>query len=274
MATNFTLNEISSIRLKEQDYHLKNIAFHGTAAEWANHADYVPKAGEIIVYDAATGEEEAKIKVGDGTTVVGELSFITDICARADLLKKKPGRLVEGETFTYTNSENTEVTAVAKTGAEIFNDLTGNVATGVCSHAEGSSTIASGNHAHAEGMGTTAGGTASHAEGIATRASGQGSHAEGEGTVAVYTGYGPQHVQGKYNVIDTSGIYAHIVGGGSEDEPRNIHTVDYNGIGWYPNIYLGGNDEHTATIKGFYVHNSTTNLPEVVEGAILIAYDE
>ena len=277
MATNFTLNEISSIRLKEQDYHLKNIAFHGTAAEWANHADYVPKAGEIIVYDAATGEEEAKIKVGDGTTVVGELSFITDICARADLLKKKPGRLVEGEELTYTDYSNggVETIATAETGAEIFNDLNNNAAIGEYSHAEGERTVAINTCAHAEGCYTMAKGSASHAEGIMTRASGQGSHAEGEGTVAVHTRYGPQHVQGKYNVIDTSGIYAHIVGGGSEDEPRNIHTVDYDGIGWYPNIYLGGNDEHTATIKGFYVHNSTTSLPTtVIDGAILIAYDE
>lgn len=275
MATNFTLNEISSIRLKEQDYHLKNIAFHGTAAEWANHADYVPKAGEIIVYDAATGEEEAKIKVGDGTTVVGELSFITDICARADLLKKKPGRLVEGEELTYTDYSNggVETIATAETGAEIFNDLNNNAAIGKYSHAEGERTVAINTCAHAEGCYTMAAGSASHAEGIMTRASGQGSHAEGEGTVAVRTEYGPQHVQGAYNVKDIYGIYAHIIGGGTEDEPRNIHTVDYGGIGWYPNIYLGGNGQDTATIKGFYVHNSTSTLPDVVDGAILIAYD-
>lgn len=206
--------------------------------------------------------------------------FIPSSIARSseveEMVNKKPGRLIEGEELTYTDYSNggVETIATAETGAEIFNDLNNNAAIGKYSHAEGERTVAINTCAHAEGYYTMAAGSASHAEGIMTRASGQGSHAEGEGTVAVYTSYGPQHVQGKYNVIDTSGIYAHIVGGGSEDEPRNIHTVDYDGIGWYPNIYLGGNDEHTATIKGFYVHNSTTSLPAVVNGAILIAYDE
>ena len=39
-----------------------------------------------------------------------------------------------------------------------------------------------------------------------------------------------QHVQGKYNVEDTEGTYAHIVGGGTDDTSRaNIHTLDWNG---------------------------------------------
>ena len=79
---------------------------------------------------------------------------------------------------------------------------------------------------HAEGYLTIANGMASHAEGVSTTAI-DGSHAEGVYTKAssIY-----QHVQGKYNIEDTSSTYAHIVGGGTGDSNRkNIHTLDWNG---------------------------------------------
>ena len=63
--------------------------------------------------------------------------------------------------------------------AEIFNDYTHNVATGIFSHAEGGSTKAIGQSSHAEGDSTTASGDSSHAEGWNTTASGDYSHAEG-----------------------------------------------------------------------------------------------
>ena len=37
------------------------------------------------------------------------------------------------------------------------------------------------------------------------------------------------HVQGKYNVEDTENKYAHIVGGGEYGNPKNIHTLDWEG---------------------------------------------
>ena len=72
---------------------------------------------------------------------------------------------------------------------------------------------------HAEGQHTTASGEVSHAEGLYTTASGQYSH-----------------VQGKYNIEDTENKYAHIVGGGkNENNRRNIHTIDWSG-----NAYFAG----------------------------------
>lgn len=54
---------------------------------------------------------------------------------------------------------------------------------------------------------------------------------EGVGTIA----YSPeQHVQGRYNVVDTNGEYAHIVGNGTGVDSRsNAHTVDWAGNAWY-----------------------------------------
>ena len=68
--------------------------------------------------------------------------------------------------------------------AEIFNDYTYNVATGIFSHAEGERTKAIGQSSHAEGWNTTASGDSSHAEGWNTTASGDRSHAEGLVTTA------------------------------------------------------------------------------------------
>lgn len=145
--------------------------------------------------------------------------------------------------------------------AEIFNDYSTNKASGFCSHAEGSnttasghsshtegfSTTASGNHSHAEGNDTTSSGGFSHAEGYSTTASGYGSHsegvsttasvayshAEGEGTTAASQ---HQHAQGKFNVVDSSGTYAFIIGNGTSTSARhNAFAIDWNGL-----IYVNG----------------------------------
>lgn len=110
----------------------------------------------------------------------------------------------------------------------------GTTASGFSTHAEGSNTIASGMHAHAEGNNTKAGGVYSHAEGSNTEAKGN-----------------TQHVQGKYNVIDESNKYAHIVGGGtSNDKRKNIHTLDWEGNAEYAG-------DVAATVNGEKVSMST-----------------
>ena len=107
---------------------------------------------------------------------------------------------------------------------EIFNDYENNVASGSYSHAEGSYTEASGHWSHAEGYHAKAYGQWSHAEGYATKARGQA-----------------QHVQGKYNIEDTAGDYAHIVGNGTSSVRANIHTLDWDGGAWYKGgIKVGG----------------------------------
>ena len=114
------------------------------------------------------------------------------------------GRDVSGRNFTIDGS-----TVLAYPGAEIFNDYSGNIASGSCSHAEGGYTTASGGSSHAEGYSTTASGQMSHAEGNDTTASGYYSHAEGRYTTAsgvsshaegyFTTASDYQHSSGKYN---------------------------------------------------------------------------
>ena len=113
------------------------------------------------------------------------------------------------------------------------------IASGDYSHAEGNYTEATGSSSHAEGQNTEANGNFSHAEGEGTEANGKASHAEGQSTIASgdYS-----HAQGKYNVEDTSGTYAHIVGNGTGTSARsNAHTVDWSGNGWFAgDVYIGG----------------------------------
>lgn len=54
--------------------------------------------------------------------------------------------------------------------------------------------------------------------------------AEGKGTAAMGEA---QHVEGKYNLSDSS-TYAHIVGNGKSDSERsNAHTIDWSGNAWF-----------------------------------------
>lgn len=135
-------------------------------------------------------------------------------------------------------------------------------ASGQYCHAEGYGTISKGDATHAEGRGTTASGFSTHAEGSNTIASGMNAHAEGNNTKAggVYSHAegsnteakgNTQHVQGKYNVIDESNKYAHIVGGGtSNDKRKNIHTLDWEGNAEYAG-------DVAATVNGKKVSMST-----------------
>jgi hypothetical protein len=148
-----------------------------------------------------------------------------------------------------------------------------NFALGANSHVEGSSTIALGYASHAEGgkvdgdeSGPVASGTFSHAEGRFTKAEGDGSHSEGrlteargnythtEGNCTVAVG-NYQHVQGQWNEIDTVGsnnmsTYAHIIGNGtSENDRKNIHTVDWNGNAWFKGDVTVGGETPTSGIK-------------------------
>lgn len=64
-----------------------------TAANWAKATNFIPKAGEIIVYN----DEPPRIKIGDGSTAVGDLGFVTN----SYTLTKS------GNTITLTASDGT-----------------------------------------------------------------------------------------------------------------------------------------------------------------------
>ena len=65
MATNFVNKNISSINIGNVKYNLKSVPFHATEAEWLS-ISYIPKQGEIIVYDKDNSHNYLRFKTGDG----------------------------------------------------------------------------------------------------------------------------------------------------------------------------------------------------------------
>ena len=141
------------------------------------------------------------------------------------------------------------------------------IASGVKSHAEGDSTTASNSFSHAEGNHTKANGESSHAEGFYTEASGDSSHAEGSNTTALSD---CQHVQGRYNIEDTEGKYAHIVGNGTNTSKSNAHTLDWEGNAWFAGKLSqeGTPTEDKDLVTKKYVDDSRDNLVSNIYGRV------
>ena len=57
--------------LKTRIYHK-----HDTEANWNKATNFIPKAGEIIIYDADQNYSYPRIKIGDGLTAIINLKFI------------------------------------------------------------------------------------------------------------------------------------------------------------------------------------------------------
>lgn len=144
----------------------------------------------------------------------------------------------------YAHAEGYDTTA---SGAYAHAEGYSTIANASTTHAEGAYCSASCTYGHAEGYNTSVGTSASagHAEGYGSKANGTASHAEGYYTIASAS---YQHTQGRYNVEDKSNEYAHIVGNGTNTANRkNIHTLDWSGIGWYSGtVLVGGTSQADA----------------------------
>ena len=183
--------------------------------------------------------------------------------SKMDALKENP---VFTGSFSQNRKESSQVGDYSH--AEGYNTT----ASGKYSHAEGYMTTASGKYSHAEGYNTTASGERSHAEGDGATASGWFSHAEGNnatssGGISHAEGYRTiasgnySHVQGKYNIDDSDGKYASIVGNGTSDTARsNAHTLDWEGNAWY-----AGTVEGTAMIVKSSTSGSTKKFKITVD---------
>lgn len=50
---------------------------HDTEENWLKATNFIPKNGEIIIYDVDVNNSIARFKIGDGTTPVNQLSFVS-----------------------------------------------------------------------------------------------------------------------------------------------------------------------------------------------------
>ena len=61
--------------MAEKQFNGRIIQKHDSEANWEKAINFIPKAGEIIIYDTDETHTEPRIKIGDGTNVVKNLHF-------------------------------------------------------------------------------------------------------------------------------------------------------------------------------------------------------
>lgn len=56
----------------------RTIQIHDTEENWLKAVSFVPRLGEIVVYDIDANHSTERFKIGDGTTLVNDLPFTID----------------------------------------------------------------------------------------------------------------------------------------------------------------------------------------------------
>ena len=186
-----------------------------------------------------------KIKLNNCSTG-SSLQYVKDGSNNSVLLGNVTGNIASGQ---YSIAEGSATTA-SESCSHAEGQYT--VASGSRSHAEGYYTTASNWGAHAEGNGSIASGETSHAEGIATTAEGETSHTEGMNTQAIgicshaegegtIAKFKVQHVFGQYNIVDPSTVESEY---GTYIEIVGNGTEQTNNnartLDWYGNERLTG----------------------------------
>ena len=190
--------------MAEKNLNTRIINKHDVAANWALAVNFVPKLGEIIVYDADENNPEPRIKIGDGVNKVDDLKFFHDLnIVNGSATGSLRGIQTTSENNTY--SMGTDAVALGM----------GTVASGVQSFAMGAGATASGSQSFAIGGGTTASGQQSFVHGGGSQASGYQSFAMGGGARA--NGSNTFAFGGGVCAGETSNDgYAIAMGGGSQ----------------------------------------------------------
>lgn len=80
---------------------------HDVEANWLKATNFIPKKGEIIVYDKDFTYNYERFKIGDGSTVVSSLPF-----ADANKVDKVSGKGLS--TNDYTTAEKTKLSGIAE----------------------------------------------------------------------------------------------------------------------------------------------------------------
>ena len=62
--------------MADQNIKVRHIQKHDTEENWNKAVNFIPKQGEIIIYDVDSNYSYERMKIGDGTTLVSSLPFI------------------------------------------------------------------------------------------------------------------------------------------------------------------------------------------------------
>ena len=98
---------------------------HDIEANWNKALNFIPKIGEIIVYDIDDNYNYSRFKIGDGTTVVSSLPFVNDEIRQA--LTSGAIKVSKAETAdraTTADSATSAQTAQTAVSAQTANSAT------------------------------------------------------------------------------------------------------------------------------------------------------
>lgn len=56
----------------------RTIQIHDVEANWLKAVSFIPKKGEIVIYDIDATHQVERFKIGDGNTPVNDLPFVID----------------------------------------------------------------------------------------------------------------------------------------------------------------------------------------------------
>ena len=57
----------------------RSVQKHDVQSNWEKAVNFIPMAAEIIIYDRDENHNYERLKIGDGVTLVNELSFYNEI---------------------------------------------------------------------------------------------------------------------------------------------------------------------------------------------------
>lgn len=270
--------------MSEKNIQSRIINKHDTESNFLKATGFIPKAGELVVYDKDDTHDYERLKIGDGVTVVSSLPFASSTNDYTTDEKTKLAGIEEGANKTIIDGElsststnpvqnkivtgeiNSIKTLVGDTSvAEQITSALSGIEPGAEANVQVNWTEAdtssdayilnkpaisagSASASIQEGWGTTASAEGAHAEGYESIASGHGSHAEGRSTASG----DKSHAEGYFSVA--SGDYSHSEGF------RTIAKGDNQHVQGKYNIEDTGNKYAHIVGNGYYDSDNSTDI--------------
>lgn len=81
--------------MKEPNMRARVSQLHKTEAEWNRLSTFVPISGEFIIFDPDEQHEYARLKIGDGKTLLIDLPFFIDSAIDHHVTKKRLNEIID-----------------------------------------------------------------------------------------------------------------------------------------------------------------------------------
>lgn len=116
--------------MSEKNLKARIVHKHDTEANWLKATNFIPKQGEIIIYDIDDTHNYERMKIGDGKTVVSSLPFIESSKAEIADRATEADHATSADTATNANHATSADTAeTANHAIKATQDGSGNVIT-------------------------------------------------------------------------------------------------------------------------------------------------